>query len=112
MKGNLDDLRVSITKLLPTVSAQVPEEDLAPELPTQDPDDYDGYESKHVDGSDTTTSDLITFEDLVVGEIVEVYWEGGNAWFEGEVKYVNVEDREFEIHYPGDGGETLWYKSE
>lgn len=112
MKGKLDELRASIKKLLPTVSVHVPEEDLAPEFPTQDPDDYgDACESKQVDGSDTTASDIVAFEDLAVGEIVEVFWEGENSWFEGEVKDINEEDREFEVYYPGDG-ETLWHKPE
>ena len=111
MKDKLDVLRSTLKKLLSTVSATVPIEDMTPEFPTQDPDDYDAQQSHQVDGSDTTASDLVAFEDLAVGEIVEVFWEGEHTWFEGEVKDVNEEDREFEVYYPGDG-ETLWHKPE
>ena len=108
MKGKLDELRAALSKLLPTVAAHLPEEAF-PEYPTQD--DPDVYEEEAQADSDTTQSEHVAFEDLTMGEIVEVYWEGEHAWYEGEVKDINVELREFEIYYPGDG-ETLWHKPE
>ena len=104
MSDKLDQLRTAVKKLLPTVSVSLSEEAF-PDHPTQDVEDYANPDS------DTTQSEHIAVEDLRVGEIVEVYWEGEHSWFEGEVKDVSVEDGEFEIFYPADG-ETFWHKTE
>lgn len=102
----IDELRAVVKDLLPTVSAEIPDDDAHPDTMAQDPDAYaDG------DESDTTATELVDFEDLSVGEIVEVYWEGEKKWYEGEVRDINHELREFEVFYPGDG-ETLWHKIE
>ena len=103
MTGKLEALQTSVKKLLPTVSASLPDE-VYPDHPAQDVEDVG-------DSSDTTQSEHVAVEDLRVGECVEVYWEGEHSWFEGEVKDISVEDGEFEIYYPGDG-ETLWHKTE
>ena len=68
----------------------------------QDPDAYE---------SDTTATELVEFEDMTVGMVVEVFWEGEKAWFEGEVTDINHELREFEVHYKQDA-ERLWHKPE
>ena len=99
----IDELHTVVKGLLPTVSAQLPE-DAHPDTMPRDPDAY-------ADGSDTTATELVEIEDLSVGEIVEVYWEGEKKWFEGEVRDINLQLREFEVFYPGDD-ETSWHKQE
>ena len=98
----LEELRTSMRKLLPTVTAYLTE-DAFPDHPTQD--------VATGDDSDVTQCEVVIIEDLRVGEIVQAYWEGEDEWFEGEVKDVSVEDKEFEVFYPDDG-HRLWHKTE
>ena len=57
----------------------------------------DGDEGANDAGSDSDSSHRISvsvsFEELAVGVCVEVYWKGNDAWYEGEVKEVDDEDR-------------------
>ena len=48
---------------------------------------------------ETTASEIIEFENLYIGDIVEVYWEGENKWFEGHITNVDAVDRLFEVFY-------------
>ena len=103
MKGKkIDELRKCVKTLLPTVAAQLPEDTAYPDTMAQDPHQYE---------SDTTATELIDFQDMTVGMVVEVYWEGEKTWYEGEVTDINGELREFEVCYKEDG-ETLWHKPE
>ena len=101
----IDELRTSVKALLPTVSAQLPDDTNYPDTMAQNPDAYETYES------DTTATELVEFEDLTVGMVVEVFWEGEKTWFEGEVTDINHDLREFEVYYKQDG-ERLWHKPE
>ena len=75
-----------------------------PEYPTQDEVLSDPDSSSE----ETTSSDLIDFDNLFIGDIVEVYWQGDNAWYEGHVTDVDAVDRLFEIHYKSDS-QKLWH---
>ena len=77
----------------------------APAYPTQDEVYSDNQSSSD---EETTSSDIIKFKDLRIGDIVEVYWEGENEWFEGEVKDVDSGDQQFEVYYKSDD-QTLWH---
>ena len=53
----------------------------------------------------------ISFEEMEVGQCVEVYWSGEHTWFEGEITNISSEDKQFEVLYDLDK-QQLWHKDE
>ena len=107
MTGTVADMRQDMQTLLP-VEPHVTSsnEDGVPEYPTQD----ELYEEPD-DGStsgETTASDVIKFENLFIGDIVEVFWAGDNEWYEGSITDVDSVDRQFEVFYKSDS-QKLWH---
>ena len=106
LTGNVGDMKTDMQTLLPI--------DPCPgvRFPTQDPDAYEDPDESSDESSDeseeTTASDIIEFEDLYIGDIVEVYWEGEDKWFEGTVQDVDAVDRQFEVFYKADS-QKLWH---
>ena len=79
-----------------------------PEYETQD----DFQESEVQEESDDEDSCHIRvelcFEELNVGECVEVFWSGENKWYEGEILAVDASDKTYHVHYHSDG-KKLWH---
>jgi hypothetical protein len=105
INGKVGELREKLTTLL--------DEDMGtPEYATQDevhspvPDDSDDSD----DGS-VSISMSVDIDSLTEGDCVEVYWAGDDAWFEGEVIGVDLNDRTFHVHYVSDG-KKLWHDEE
>ena len=59
---------------------------------------------------ETTASDVIEFEHLFLGDIVEVYWEGENKWYEGAITDVDAVERQFEVLYKSDSTK-FWHNA-
>ena len=114
------DMRSDMRQLLPVDPHRTAaDEDDLPEYPTQDPllmedqladkkiqadeDDEDSNSSE-----ETTATEPIEFEHLLIGDIVEVYWKGEHTWFEGVITDVDAVDRLFEVLYKADS-EKLWH---
>ena len=106
LTGTVADMRRDMQTLLPIdITA-------APEYPTQDEVYTDpGSCTSDSCSEETTASDLIDFENLYIGDIVEVYWKGENTWFEGSITDVDAVDRQFEVFYKSDS-QKLWHKPE
>ena len=51
---------------------------------------------------------MIEFENLYIGDIVEVYWKGEDQWYEGSITDVDAVDRQFEVFYKTDS-KKLWH---
>ena len=108
LTGNVGDTRRDMQTLLP-----IDIDDGVPDYPTQD-EVFTEPESQTGDSSsseETTASDVIEFENLYIGDIVEVYWKGENQWYEGSITDVDAVDRQFEVFYKSDS-EKLWHKPE
>ena len=118
-------MRVQLREILPECMAVVcdPKPDAAaayPEYETQDmiPIDDDASVETEVfcqSSGDDTESDpdaLLSFNDLRVGEIVEVWWEGEKQWFEGEITSLENRRKMFEVFYPCDGKKLLHRSSD
>ena len=102
LKGKVAEMRQQLSALLPEpveVTSVVATTSAFPEYETQD----DLYDSEATDIENDPVRDIVELDELRVGEIVEVFWEGENTWFEGEVTNVDLEDRHFEILYSSDG---------
>ena len=109
LTGSVKDIRKEMEELLP-VDPDYDEEAAAlgvPKYPTQD----DVFSDPGSSSEETTASDLIDFDHLYIGDIVEVYWQGENTWYEGHVIDVDAVDRLFEIHYKSDS-QKLWHAPE
>ena len=104
LTGNVGDMKTAMQTLLPL--------DPCPdvEYPTQDADGYEDVDdmSTSDESEETTASDIIEFENLYIGDIVEVYWEGEDKWYEGTVQDVDAVDRQFEVFYKVDS-QKLWH---
>lgn len=109
LTGSVKDIRKTMEELLPVD----PHYDHAaaaegvPPYPTQDELLSDPGSSSE----ETTASDLIDFDHLYIGDIVEVYWRGENTWYEGQVTDVEAVDRLFEVFYKSDS-QKLWHNAE
>ena len=100
LTGSVKDIRKEMEGLLP-VDPHYDEEAVAlgtPDYPTQD----ELFTDPDSSSEETTASDLIDFDHLYLGDIIEVYWKGENTWFEGEVTDVDAVDRLFEVFYEAD----------
>ena len=53
-----------------------------------------------------TEEEYISFDELIIGDIVEVYWSGEKEWYEGEV--TGIDDKLVEVHYKSDN-QKLWH---
>ena len=136
LKGKLQDMRQQLADLLPAdpCDDSTESEYDAPDYATQD-EVYsevssDSGEDLHVvneaklsiaeakrnaveeakreeDDEDRITVD-VPLEDMHVGLCVEVYWSGEGEWFEGEVTGINLDDKQFEVHYHTDS-QQLWH---
>lgn len=106
LHGKVADMRQQLRDLLPGVMAYECEAPAIPEYETQDAHDGEVSETT-TDGS----GDLLELEELRVGEIVEVYWEGEEEWYEGEVMDIDLDDRMFEITYTCDSV-RLYHRAE
>lgn len=105
LSGRVADMREQLKPLLPVSSTRAPE---FPEYATQDelleefdPSDSDSEESVNI-------SVNCSWEELRVGECVEVYWAAEKKWYEGEVTDKDENDRTFEVVYESDG-KKLWH---
>ena len=85
--------------------------DKIPPCPTQDEVFTSCTEPESDSSDETTASDHIEFENLYIGDIVEVYWSGENQWYEGHITDVDAVDRQFEVFYKSDS-QKLWHKPE
>ena len=106
LTGSVKDIRKEMEGLLP-VDPHYDEEAVAlgiPDYPTQD----ELFTDPESSSEETTASDLIDFDHLYLGDIIEVYWKGENTWFEGEVTDVDAVDRLFEVFYKADS-QKLWH---
>ena len=106
------DMRDELRALLPndTTSHSKFEQDGIPEHPTQDPLFLDpgSDEDDNNSSEETTATELIDFDHLFLGDIVEVYWQGEKTWFEGVITDVDSVDRTFEVLYKSDS-EKFWH---
>lgn len=89
MTGKVQTMREKLVEMLP-------DEHGVPEYATQD------------DWGDCNIQVDIPLDEMEVGQCVEVYWSGEDAWFEGEITGVSVKDDQFEILYDSDK-EQLWH---
>ena len=71
-----------------------------PEYPTQD---ILLAEEVCSSSGETTESEVLELEQMRVGDIVEVYWEGEHEWYEGECTNVDLREHQFEMVYSSDG---------
>ena len=107
----LEEVVAAPAALLPVGSARVLE---FPEYETQDAQcDEDVSELSDDDDADDSSDSCTvkvsaSFEELSVGECVQVYWKGERKWYEGEIKDIDNNDRTFEVYYPSDG-KQLWH---
>ena len=113
-------MRVQLSELLPepllTVVTLPPAstdislcaEPMFPEYETQDQVYCDPESS---DDEDTGADDIVELDELAVGEIVEVYWEGEDEWYEGQVMNIDLGERQFEILYKADS-QRLYHREE
>ena len=106
LTGSVKDIRKAIQELLPVDPDYDPEAEAlgVPQYPTQD----EVYSDPETSSEETTDSDLIEFDNLYIGDIVEVYWKGEHEWFEGQVTDVDSVDRLFEVFYKTDS-QKLWH---
>ena len=92
MAGKLSNMREKLSFILP--------DDLGvPDYETQDAHVYESGCDSGNDTGYTTESDIIKFDDLFIGDKVEVYWPAEHSWFEGEIKDVDLVDKQFEVAY-------------
>ena len=98
-------MRKDMQTLLPVDPNYDPEadEDDTPEYPTQDE-----LLEEPSSSSSEEAREIIEFEHLYIGDIVEVYWKGEDQWFEGNITDVDAVDRQFEIFYKADS-KKLWH---
>ena len=107
LTGNVSDIKTAMRTLLPfDPSTGVPEFPTQEDVYEEEPDSCTSDESSE----ETTASDIIEFEDLYLADIVEVYWEGENKWFEGTITDVDAVDRQFEVFYKSDS-KKLWHEA-
>ena len=108
LTGNVGDMRRAMQTLLPVDPHHEPyDDDGEPKYPTQDELFDDEEESS---SEETTASDIIEFEHLFLGDIVEVYWEGENQWYEGAITDVDAVERQFEVLYKSDSSK-FWHNA-
>ena len=104
LSGRVAEMRSVLKPLLKVGSTRALE---FPEYETQD--DWDEVEESE---SDSDSSHRVTvslsFDELRVGECVQVYWKGDEQWYEGEVTDIDEKDRTYEVYYPADG-KKLWH---
>ena len=104
--SRVDDMRNDMRTLLPIDPSHTTpvEDDGIPPYPTQDPyyTDPSSDSDDNKSSEETTASELIDFDHLFLGDIVEVYWEGEKRWFEGVITDVDAVDRTFEVLYKSD----------
>ena len=106
LTGKVAELREELETLLPVDpdhnnDSDDLSDDGVPPYPTQDEmfEDPDDLSSS---SEETTASEMIDFEHLYIGDIVEVYWKGENEWFEGVITDVDAVDKQFEVLYRSD----------
>ena len=107
LTGRVAEMREQLKPLLPVGSARALE---FPEYGTQDElvDECGEDEDTDEESSDAHISIDVPFEDLRVGECVEVHWTTEKKWYEGEVTNIDETDRTFEVVYESDG-KKLWH---
>ena len=108
LTGSVGDIRSKLEELLPVDPHhdQARADEGVSDYPTQDE-----LFSEADSSEETTASELIEFEHLYLGDIVEVYWQGEHTWFEGTVTDVDAVDRQFEVFYKADS-QKLWHNFE
>lgn len=103
LAGKAEHIRKQLTNLLP-------DDDGVPEYETQDAM-YDIPEQdcdSETDSSGTDEEALLSFDDLRVGDRVDVYWSGEKQWYNGKVTDLNKKDSMFEVFYFLDS-KQLWH---
>ena len=100
LTGKVADKRHQLQLLLsssqePTTTASPQEPSTFSTTPSSPPNNDSGTstESEHEPNPD------LKFEEINVGDVVEVYWDGMGEWYEGEVSDVDVHDMTVEIIY-------------
>ena len=111
LRGKVDNMRSKLSDLLPVGNDPVDGDSAsasAPAYATQD----DVYEecSDQDDESSERVVVTVNIDDMRVGEIVEVFWEGENQWYEGEIVDVCLEDNTFQILYRVDS-QCIWHST-
>ena len=105
LTGRVAEMRTMLKPLLKVGSTRALE---FPAYETQDEWHQSEEESDSDSDSSHRVSVSLSFDELRVGECVQVYWKGENQWFEGEVTDLDEKDRTFEVYYPSDG-KKLWH---
>ena len=95
-----NQLKVLLTSQEPTTTTPPPQEPTTTALTTTSPPP-DTDEDTSTESEDGPNPDL-TLDELNMGDVVEVYWEGMGEWYEGEVTDVDVDDMTVEILYKSD----------
>ena len=102
LTGKADEMRADLKTLLPVGAARNLQ---FPDYVTQE----ECYDSEGVSDEDCDSSDKVevslSFDELRVGECVEVYWEGEGKWFEGEVTGLDTEGKQYKVFYREDSQE-------
>ena len=101
-------MRADLKPLLPVGAARTLQ---FPEYATQD----DCYDAEDVSDNDSELSEKVevslSFDELRVGECVEVYWQGEDTWYEGEVIDLDKEGKQFQVFYRQDS-QKWWHDSD
>lgn len=106
LTGKADEMRADLKPLLPVGAARALQ---FPEYATQDEcyDDAEGASDDDSESADRVEVEL-SFDDLRVGECVEVYWQGEEKWYEGEVVDLDVDGKQFQVFYREDS-QKWWH---
>lgn len=107
LTGKVADIREELETLIPvdpdhnSDTDDLPD-DGVPEYPTQDEVYEDPDDLSSSSEETTATTEIIDFEHLYIGDIVEVYWKGDDKWYEGVITDVDAVDKQFEVLYRSD----------
>ena len=113
LTGKVADIREELETLIPvdpdhnSDTDDLPD-DGVPEYPTQDEVYEDPDDLSSSSEETTATTEIIDFEHLYIGDIVEVYWKGDDKWYEGVITDVDAVDKQFEVLYRSDS-KKLWH---
>jgi len=100
LSGKVGEKRQKLKELL----GDEHEEESSVEEPAEEP----AEEPEESDDSDKDEEDVIAFDKLNIGDLVEVYWHGEKKWFEGEITDCDRDSEEsIEVHYKDDV--KLWH---
>ena len=106
MRGRLQNVRDKLASLLP--EDPTPDELPIPEYATQD-EVYSAFTDEEEEDSDGPEIEIqLSFDDMTVGEGVEVYWPGDKLWCKDVVLDKDLQDQTFHVEYISDG-KKYWH---